>query len=585
MSRVSVCGGKFLIDGNEFQIISGTMHYFRIPHEYWRDRLEKAVAMGLNTIESYMCWNLHEPRPGEYDFTGDIDFEKFIRTAQELGLYVIVRPGPYICSEWDNGGIPVWLLKNPGLRVRRSNKIYLDAVKRYFDVILPKLRALELDNGGPVIAMQIENEYGSYGHDTQYLKTLRDMFLASNCTSPLFTMDGNGKWYIDGGSVPGVWQTMSFGSRGVESFKEFHNPDNPGPDGCMEFWNGWFDHWGEKHHTRDVKSAADELDAMLKYGAAVNMYAFAGGTNFGFRNGANCVPYAEYQPTTTSYDFDAPVSECGDITGKFLAFREVIRKYRSGVPEIIPENPRKKAYGAAVFSGSADLLVQLDNLGEQYECLDPEPMEYFDQAFGFIHYRTKISTPGVADLRFYDLHDRAQIFLDNRYIGTIYRNDEKMILEGVQIPPGGAMLDVLVENMGRINYGPWLAKDFKGLTGGMMLNLQLQTNWLIHPLPMDDLSRLDFGEFAFTLNRPAFHFAEFEVDEPADTFVCFPGVKGVMWVNGHNLGRYWENGPAKTLYLPGCWLKKGKNQLIVLELHQLYSNRVEFKDQPLLSGE
>ncbi len=576
-ASVRVADGQFRIDGEAVQLISGVVHYFRIPRGCWRDRLEKAVDCGLNAVESYLCWNLHEPERGRFDFSGMLDFEAFVRLAQELGLYVILRPGPYICSEWDNGGIPVWLLTEPGLRVRRSNPAWQRAVAVYMAEILPRIHRLEYAQGGPVIALQLENEYGSYAQDHAYMTWLRDLF-QRYCDSVLFTMDGAEAPMVSGGSTPGVWRTLSFGARGVENFRRF--PAGDGPDCCMEFWHGWFDHWGELHHTRDPEDAARELDAMLAMGASVNLYSFAGGTNFGFHNGANGLPGEAYASTTTGYDFDAPVSESGDLTVKYFRYREVIRKYRPQAPALAVGNPKKIAYPAVRFSGSAPLLEQLDRLGSVFHAIDPEPMEYFHQAFGFIHYRTRLEGPATAALNFYELHDRAQVFLDGGYLATLDRNRQPARIETVAIPADGAVLEVLVENQGRINYGPLLARDFKGLTGGVALNNQLQTNWEIRPLPLDDLTGLVFGDFGFRPEYPAFHRAEFEIAEAADSFIRFPGEKGVIWVNGFNLGRYWSIGPGKNLFLPAEYLQVGHNTVVVLELHRLHSGILQFSGLP-----
>ncbi|MBE6381286.1 MAG: beta-galactosidase [Lentisphaerae bacterium] len=579
MLSVATLDNKFLINGESVQLISGTMHYFRIPHQYWRDRLEKAVACGFNCVETYICWNLHEPTPGNFDFSGNLDLEKFVLTAKELGLYVILRPGPYICTEWDNGGLPVWLFNEPGIRLRRSNKPYLTAVERYFNQLMPMIRRWEWDQGGPVIAMQIENEYGSYGRDTEYLQSLHDMIRKNGCKSVLFTIDGNQELMLGGGSIPGVWRTMSFGSDGVKSFnalRNFRNTPPGGPDSCMEFWIGWFDHWGKPHTTRSAEETAAEFDSMLAAGASVNVYALAGGTNFAFNNGANHFPNEDYCATGTSYDFDSLVSECGDITGKFLAFQQVIKKYRPDLPMTVPENPPKAAYGKVKISGSCRLFDNLDTLARRRHCVDPETMEFFNQQFGFIHYQTRLNGPAETFLQLLDMHDRAQVYLDGKYAATFYRNEPIHKIENLQIPPEGIQLDILVENMGRTNYGQFFGKDFKGLVNGVYLDRQLQTGWDIYPLPLNDLSALKFGAFAEEKNHPSFHCADLEIDQPADTFLKFPGVKGAVWVDGINIGRYWNVGPARTLFVPGCYLKKGKNKIVVLELHKLNSPELDF---------
>lgn len=583
MKQVTFDSKGVNIDGKTIQIISGAMHYFRIPRALWQDRLERAKACGLNAVETYMCWNLHEPQPGKFHFENNLDFETFIRMAGELGLYVIVRPGPYICSEWDNGGFPGWLTVLPGIRLRRMNQPYLEAVKRYYNEIMPRLAKLQYIRNGPVIAMQLENEYGSFAHDKEYLRYIRTLSVDNGIDVVLFTADGASDHFLQGGMLEGTPLTLTFGSNSLKNFAVGRKYQPQGPDFCMEFWHGWFDHWSEKHQSRAPQEVAREVDDMLNAGGSVNFYMFHGGTNWGFNNGANEFTGKDFAPIVTSYDFDAPVSECGDLTPKFFALQEVIRKYRPDAPFAAPPNPEKFAPAPVSLTESASLFDNLDALSRKHLCFEPEPMEKFGEQFGFIHYRKQLSGPVCdAEFNFPDLHDRAQIYLDGRYLGTIYRNDDKLSLSHIDIPAKGAQLDILVENMGHINYGLKVGCDLKGLTGGMSVYLQYQFNWEVRPIPMNDLSRLEFKTFALKKNYPAFHRGIFELTEIADTFVKFPGEKGVVWINGINLGRYWNVGPGATLYLPACYLRKGKNEIIVFELHNLVASSIEFLNYPLL---
>ena len=582
MSTVAISEGAIRIDGRPTQIISGTIHYFRVRPEQWRDRIEKARMMGLNAIETYVCHNLHEPRRGEFDFSGGLDLGRFLDEVAAAGMYAIVRPGPYICAEWENGGLPPWALAVPGIEFRCANPAFLEICDRYLDQVFMYLRPRLATAGGPVIAVQIENEYGSYGNDKEYLAHLRDHYLRNGIDVPLFTSDGPDPWMLQGGTLPGVFQTLNFGSRSAEAFASGRRFRPEGPDFCMEFWNGWFDHWGEEHHTRPAADAAAELDAMLKAGASVNFFVFCGGTNFGFTAGANGNGDrpGDYAPTVTSYDYDGPLSEAGDPTEKFFAFQEVIRKYCPERAFGTPVAGRKAAYGRVGLLESAPLLGQLDRLAEKHFHRTMPTMEECGQNYGFIHYRTRLSGPLQQEkLYFPVVRDRVTAYVDGRWIGSVWRNDSDRHLT-FSTPEGGATLDLLVENTGRINYGPLVGRDCKGLPGGVGIFWQLQSGFDVWNLELDDLSRLEYEPFRETENLPAFHRAFFEVDEAHDTFLEFPGVKGVVWINGFNLGRYWDIGPGNTLYVPAPVLRKGRNEIVVLELHKLKESAVRFVAEP-----
>ncbi len=578
-----IASGHFMIDGRPVQLISGALHYFRVPREYWRDRIAKAKMLGLNCIETYMPWNLHELKEDRFDFTGMLDIEAFLKEIQAAGLYAIVRPGPYICAEWDNGGLPAWLMTKSGLEFRRMNGPFLDAVRGYYDQVLPRLKPLQRTHGGPIVAIQVENEYGSYCCDHDYIRTLYREHLRHGIDVVIFTSDGASPLMLNGGTIPECFQTVNFGSKPEEQFAESRLKRPEGPDLCMEFWNGWFDHWGEEHHTRDGKDAAEALDAMLKSGAGVNFYMYHGGTNFGFFNGANGhdIHARDYAPTVTSYDYDSALSECGDATEKYYQFQEVIRRYRPDAPFGRPETPARKTPGRTELKQAAPLLAQLDKLSTPVRSVSPLTLEALGESFGFVHYRTRLAGTGRREeLRFFDVHDRVQAFLNGRYLGAAYRNDAKQTLE-FDMPEEDATLDLLVENMGHINYGPWVGKDFKGVVGAVCLGLQSQINWENRALPLDDLSKLEFAPVSGGLKEtPAFYRGSFECVKPTDCFLARPGVKGAVWINGRNLGRYWEAGPTKTLYVPGCWLRDGVNEIVVLELHQLDSLELRWSDRP-----
>lgn len=581
MENVVIENGKIIINGKAEQIISGAIHYFRVLPELWEDRLLKAKQCGLNTIETYMCWNLHEPQEGKFNFDGLLNFEKFIKIAKKLNLWVIVRPGPYICAEWENGGLPSWLMTKEGLRLRCMNKPYLATLEPFLNEILPRLKKLQYTENGPIIALQVENEYGSFGEDHEYIRHVRQIFLDNGINVPLFTSDGPDDHFIQGGTIPELTMTLNFGSNPAEAFANGRKYRPEGPDFCMEFWNGWFDHWGEEHHERSFDDAADTLEQMLKMGANVNFYMFHGGTNFNFWNGANYIEN-KLAPTVTSYDYDAALSECGDPTEKYFAYQKIIKKYNKSADYGTPKPSRKIAYDNVSLTESTSLLNNLDLLGKKHNSVTPESMEYWGQDFGFIHYRTKLSGPVSGQKLGLDkVHDRALLFLDGKYFATYYRNDEINEFD-ITIPPGGIQLDILVENMGRINYGTEVGKDLKGILDGVRICLQYQHYWETWPLPLNNIDKLCYNSFNAEINQPAFHRGVLEIDEAADTFLDFPGKKGCVWINGFNIGRYWEKGPQKTLYIPSALLKKDSNEIVVLELHELYSNNLTFTNTPNL---
>ncbi len=566
MPTFTIEENSFLLDDLPFRILSGAMHYFRVHPDYWKDRLLKMRAMGLNTLETYVPWNLHEPHPEDFDFSGWLNLERYIEMAGELGLYVIVRPGPYICAEWEFGGLPSWLLKDPGMRLRCMYRPFLDAVDSYLDEVLKRVAPLQITRGGPVIALQVENEYGSYGNDQQYLKYLEEGLRHRGIDVLLLTSDGPSDEMLQYGTLPHVFMTANFGSRSRDAFEKLREYQPEGPLMCTEFWNGWFDHWGERHHTRSAYDAVQVLEDILSEGASVNLYMFHGGTNFGFMNGANAAPGPRYQPTVTSYDYDAPLDEAGNPTPKYFALREVIGRFVDLPPLELPEDAPAADFGKVEWVESAALEHNLEVLSEEIQSATPEPMEAFDQDYGYILYRTQVSGPREdARITVKGLHDRALVFMDDEEIGILERETSKNSLT-IEVPPQGTTLEFLVENMGRVNYGPELV-DRKGITGGVLLGQQWLFNWEIYPLPLDDLSQLRF-EPGLPQRYPAFFRGVFHVERPVDTYLALPGwTKGVAWINGFNLGRYWKRGPQKTLYVPGPLLVAGQNELILFELH------------------
>lgn len=564
MTGLQVSGNMLLLANEPIQLISGTIHYFRVVPEYWEDRLLKLKACGFTCIETYIPWNLHEPKEGEFNFEGIANVEEFIRIAERIGLHVIIRPSPYICAEWEFGGLPSWLLADSNMKIRSFYEPYLEKVDNYYDVLLAKLKPLLMTNGGPIIAMQIENEYGSFGNDKKYLTYMKDAMISRGMDVLLFTSDGPTHTRLQGGSIEDVLVTLNFGSNPEEGFgllQEYH----PGsPNIVMEYWNGWFDHWGEEHHTRDSAETAATFAEMLKRGDSVNFYMFHGGTNFGFYNGANFDEV--HQPTITSYDYDCPVSEAGDITPKFHAVREAIANYMDIGPLVLPEPIRKMNYGTVKLTQSIPLFDALEMISEPIQRANPEPMEKLGQDYGFTVYRSFIEGPREEHKLTIDgVGDRALVFINTEFKGIIDRWDNTSL--PLEVPKEGLHIDLLVENMGRINYGPMM-NDPKGVTKGVRFDQQFLFDWTMYPLAMTNLNKLSFNEIAETSTMPTFYKGTIEIDEIGDTFIELPGwVKGFVVVNGFNLGRFWEKGPQETLYLPGPILRKGENEIIVFELH------------------
>ncbi len=579
MGKFTIEKDGFYLNGEPFRVIAGAIHYFRVPAEYWRDRLIKLKACGFNTVETYVAWNLHEPEEGVFDYSGMLDIEKFLEIANELGLYAIVRPGPYICSEWDFGGLPWWLLKDDELQLRCMEGKYLAAVDRFFDDFIPVIAKHQITNGGNVILVQVENEYGSYGDDSEYIRYLAKGLKDRGIDVPLFTSDGAEYQMLTGGTVPEIHKTANFGSRAKEQFARLREYQPDGPLMCTEFWNGWFDHWTEEHHSRDPEDAAKALDEILELGGSVSAYMFHGGTNFGYMNGANC--YDFYEPTVSSYDDDAPLNECGEPTEKYYKLREVISKY-APIPEVeMPAPVVRKKYGEIRFTQSANLLENLDALSTPIETVCPKPMEKFGQGYGFILYKTHVRGPrDDQPVRLQEVHDRAYIYRDGGFMGIQYRNDKENMVS-MSIDNGGNELAVLVENMGRVNYGARL-RDAKGITEGIGFGNNFIYHWQAYPLPLDDVSKVDFKDGVQPFSgAPAFLKAEFEADECCDTFIKLPSFKkGIIILNNKVLSRYWEVGPQRSAYIPAPFLNKGKNEIVVLELEGYGEPIAVLDDEP-----
>lgn len=584
MSKFEIKSDSFYLDGKPIRILSGAMHYFRILPEYWEDRLLKLKGAGLNTVETYVPWNFHETREGEFNFTGRHDVERYIELAGKLGLHVIVRPSPYICAEWEFGGLPAWLLKNESIRLRCADEYYMAKVSNYYKELLPRLAKYQCTKGGPVIMMQIENEYGTYGNDSDYLRFLEKEMIDNGIDVPLFTSDGEAPLHLTGGTLPDVFKVINFfNSDPTDTFKHLLAMQPNMPIMCGEYWMGWFDHWGEPHSIskdsfNNFKSGAEGL---LKMGASLNLYMFHGGTSFGFMNGANMLG-TMYQPDVTSYDYDCALDEQGNPTPKYFAFRELVEKY-IGKPEPLnlPEPTKAKAFGKVALTECAGLFSQLENLSDGIKKTPaPMSMEYFSQNYGYIFYRSKVRPLGKSSVRIHDVHDRAHVFLDGKCEGIIYRNDEDESVE-FNFEKQETTLEILVENMGRVNFGFYL-KDFKGITDCVTVGGQKQFGWETYNLELDDISKVAFAPCkAQSIDGPTFLRGRFTVDEAVDTFLrCDKLTKGQVWINGFNLGRYWTPaGPQMTLYIPAALLKQGENELIIFETDAASALWVELTDK------
>ncbi|XP_008326979.1 beta-galactosidase-1-like protein [Cynoglossus semilaevis] len=588
----------FLKDGKPFQFISGSIHYSRIPPQYWKDRLTKMFMAGLNAIQVYVPWNYHETIPGIQKFTGDRDLEHFLDLANQTGLLVILRPGPYICAEWEMGGLPAWLLQKSTMILRSSDQEYLQAVDKWFYVLLPKIKRWLYINNGNIISVQVENEYGSYfACDYNYMRHLRTLFrFYLGGETLLFTTDGNTDREMTCGSLNGLYATVDFGTdtNVTTAFRRQRKFEPHGPLVNSEFYTGWLDHWGDQHAVVDTLKVSSVLTEMLAMGANVNMYMFEGGTNFGYWNGAD--HERSYNPVVTSYDYDAPLSEAGDPTDKLLAIRDVIKMFRDVPAGPMPPATDKFAYGIVCLKRVGDVndvLNSISPLGpvtSQY----PQTFEDMKQYYGYMLYRTTLPrdlsapTPLISPLN--GVHDRAYVSVNGIYQGLMERDKDLVLkITGQQ----GDTLDILVENMGRVNFGTRI-NDHKGLVNNLYLGKDTLTGWKIYSLDIDGAITRGWPHCPQTLSSqrkasagPAFYMGTLPPNGlTLDTFIRFNGwTKGQVWINGVNLGRYWPvRGPQQTLYVPGPILSATTaNNITVLELEGAPADlEVIFSDRPQL---
>lgn len=569
----------FLLDNKPFQIISGEIHYSRVPEAYWQDRLHKAKAMGLNTVAVYLMWNMHEPEKGRWDFTGRQDVRRFIELAKKEGLHVILRPGPYVCAEWEFGGYPWWLLKDKDIQVRTNDPRFMEPAKAYLMKIGHLLSDLQIDRGGPIIMVQVENEYGSFGKDTAYERQVANDLKEAGFTVPFFTADGD--WLFKNAALPGILPGAN-GEYDPEKLKksvdEYHN--GKGPYFVPELYPGWLDHWGEKFQTVPTKEVVDNVKRLLDAGVSINFYMWHGGTNFGFMNGANYNKEHPIQPDITSYDYDAPLSESGFITDKYLALRKLLEQYQQSgtILPPVPENPK---YISIPIIKLDRVALLFDNLPKPVNSIQLHSMEDLNQGYGYILYRTKLNGGGEKTLHIERLRDYAQVFINGKSVGTLNRmyGEKDLKINASK----GARLDILVENLGRINFGHELMNNRKGIIGSVSLEGKELTGWQIYSLPFKHGKDFHFKTNNRLANVPAVFSGSFHLDKTGDTFLDMRDWgKGIVFVNGHNLGRYWNIGPQQTLYLPGPWLRKGENKIRIFEQLGKGQSIVSGIDHPIL---
>ncbi len=591
--------GTFLLNGKPFVVKAAEIHYPRIPKPYWEHRIKMCKALGMNTVCIYIFWNIHEQREGEFDFTGNNNVAEFCRLAQKNGMYVIVRPGPYVCAEWEMGGLPWWLLKKKDIRLRERDPYFMERVKIFEQKVGEQLAGLTIQNGGPIIMVQVENEYGSYGEDKPYVSEIRDCLRGIYGKElALFQCDWSSNFEKNG--LDDLTWTMNFGTGANinDQFRRLGELRPNAPKMCSEFWSGWFDKWGARHETRPAKDMVDGMDEMLSKGISFSLYMTHGGTSFGHWAGANSPGFA---PDVTSYDYDAPINEYGHATPKFWELRKMMEKYNDG--KALPAVPKDVAPIITVPKFELKEFSSIFN-GEDSQFKLPirkdgglMTFEEMDMGWGSMLYTTTMPEIPAQSVITADFHDFAQVFINGKYIGKIDRvkNEKSLTLPPVK---KGDELEILVEAMGRINFGRAI-KDFKGIVGEVAITAEVEgiettwkpQNWVKFGLPDSYEKAAD----AFVHNndytkaenegqrlgkkpqwnvdgldlvsKRGYYRGYFNLTKVGDTFLNFETWgKGQVWVNGHALGRIWSIGPQQTLYVPGCWLKKGKNEIIVLDV-------------------
>lgn len=595
--------GQFVYDGKPTRIISGEMHYARIPHQYWRHRLKMLKAMGLNAVATYVFWNFHEPEPGKWDFSGDRNLAEYIKIAGEEGLMVILRPGPYVCAEWEFGGYPWWLQNVEGMELRRDNEQFLKYTRLYLNRLYQEVGKLQITKGGPIIMVQAENEFGSYvaqrkdipleehrAYNAKIVQQLKD----AGFEVPMFTSDGS--WLFEGGSVPGALPTAN-GEGNIENLKKVVNEYNggQGPYMVAEFYPGWLAHWVEPHPQVKASTIARQTEKYLQNEVSINYYMAHGGTNFGFTSGANYDKKHDIQPDLTSYDYDAPISEAGWVTPKFDSIRNVIKRY---VHYPVPNAPAPIPVieiSSIKLDKVADLFAMTETM-KPVQADKPKTFEDLNQGYGYVLYKKHFNQPIEGTLEINGLRDYALVYINGEKVGELNR-----YFKNYSMPinvPFNSTLEILVENMGRINYGSEIIHNRKGIISEVKINDNIiEGEWEMYGLPMDKVPVLDKmpksivhdnnmeSETKGLISKPVIYKGTFNLTETGDTFLDMEDWgKGIIFVNGKNIGRYWHLGPQQTLYLPGVWLKKGENEIVIFEQqNDKMHTTVRTKKTPILT--
>ncbi|CAL8351308.1 unnamed protein product [Lota lota] len=577
---------QFTLEGKPFRILGGSIHYFRVPKAHWEDRLLKMKACGLNTLTTYVPWNLHEPERGVFNFQDHLDLEGYLSLAAELGLRVILRPGPYICAEWDLGGLPSWLLRDKNMKLRTTYLGFTKAVDSFFHQLIKRVVPYQHSNGGPIIAVQVENEYGSYAKDAEYMSFIKEALLSRGITELLLTSDNQNGLKL--GGVNGALETINFQKLNPADINYLEEIQPQKPKMVMEYWSGWFDLWGGLHHLFPAEDMVAVVNEILQQEMSINLYMFHGGTNFGFMNGAAAVGLPAPKPMVTSYDYDAPLSEAGDYTTKYRLLRKVFSPYHTQPLPEVPRLQRRSTHQPLVLLQHLSLWESLPFTGKPFRSSTPVNMENLPvnnnngQSYGYTLYETTITSGGTLN-SMNNIRDRALVFLNRHFVGVLdYTILELPLLE----EKGERTLSLLVENCGRVNYGKTLDDQRKGLVGDITLNKKPLRNFIIYSLDMkaDFVNRFASGHWKSMRHQPAFPTflqAKLYMDShPTDTFLKLPGwSKGVIFINGKNLGRYCSIGPQQTLYLPGPWLHRGTNQVMVFE-EQEADGKIQFASGP-----
>ena len=563
----------FLLNGEPFIVKAAEVHYPRMPRPYWDHRIKMCKSLGMNTLCIYVFWNIHEQREGEFDFSGNNDVAEFCRLAQKNGMYVIVRPGPYVCAEWEMGGLPWWLLKKKDIRLREQDPYFMERVRIFEKKVGEQLAPLTIQNGGPIIMIQVENEYGSYGEDKPYISAIRDCLRGIYGDKiALFQCDWASN-FEKNGLDDLVW-TMNFGTGANidQQFKRLGELRPDAPKMCSEFWSGWFDKWGANHETRPAEEMVDGMDEMLSKGISFSLYMTHGGTSFGHWAGANSPGFA---PDVTSYDYDAPINEYGQPTEKFFKLREMMQKFSA---QKLPSVPRAPMPIISIPKFELKEFIPLPLAIKKTEKGALKTFEEMDMGWGTMVYSTTMPEIPVKSVLTGDFHDYAQVFINDKYIGKIdrVRNERSLAIPPVK---KGDVLTILVEGMGRINFGRAI-KDFKGIVGDVVFAAEVDGTeitwkpqvWQNAIIPDDyEIAKEVFDKGLVNENqlmgKIGYYRGSFNLKKVGDTFLNMEQFgKGQVYVNGYAVGRFWNIGPQQTLYIPGCWLKKGQNEVIVLDV-------------------